>query len=76
MTMVNPLYPRITVVTSLSAADGNIFAIIGEAQDKLRRAGVPAVEIDQLRAEVLGCEGEFEDAVNVIRKYVNVQVNR
>lgn len=64
-----PRYPEIEV--QLTGRDGNAFAILGEVQRALRRAGVEPDEIDAFRAEATS--GDYDHLLRTCMAWVEVE---
>ena len=61
-------YPDVRV--RLVGEDGNAFAIIGRIRAALRRAGVPASEIEDFTAQATA--GNYDDLLMTCMKWVQV----
>lgn len=61
-------YPDVHV--QLTGEDGNAFAIIGRVQSALRRAGVPAEEIEKYREESMS--GDYDNLLQTAMRWVDV----
>jgi hypothetical protein len=66
--MSQPRYPDVTV--KLAGRDGNAFAVLGAVSRALRKAGVPAAEVDAFRKEATS--GDYEHLLRTCMKWVNV----
>ena len=64
-----PKYPNITV--QLTGNDGNAWAIMGAVSKALRRADVPAEEIDKYTAESMS--GNYDNLLCTAMDWVDVQ---
>lgn len=62
-------YPDITV--KLTETDGNAFAIISKVCMHLRRAGVPAKEIDKFCEEAM--DGDYNHLLRTCIEWVEVE---
>lgn len=63
-----PKYPAIEV--ELTGSDGNSMMIVGKVGKALRRAGVPATEIQAFRSEALS--GDWEHVLDTAEAWVDV----
>lgn len=63
-----PLYPEIVV--PMVGEDGNAFAVLGRVQRALKRAGVPAAELDAFRAEATS--GDYDALLATVMRWVDV----
>lgn len=61
-------HPEIEV--ELTGHDGNAFAVIGRVQRELRRAGVPAAEVDEFRAEAMS--SDYDNLLATCCRWVSV----
>jgi len=61
-----PKYPDIEV--QLSGEDGNVFFIIGRVRKAMRRAGIPAAEIEVFTDEAKS--GDYDNALQTCMKWV------
>lgn len=66
--MVDPRYPDIEV--QLSGTDSNAFALMGRVSEALKRAGAPAAEIDEFRAECMS--GDYDHLLQTCMRWVEV----
>lgn len=67
--MSNVKYPQVTV--KLVGADGNAFMLVGKVRTALRRAGVPAEEIEAFSTEATS--GNYDHVLQTIMGTVNVE---
>lgn len=65
---MKPKYPDIKV--QLTGQDGNAFAIIGSVQRALRRAHIPAEEVEQFRNEAMS--GDYSNVIVTAMLWVDV----
>lgn len=63
-----PKYPHIEV--ELSGQDGNAFFIIGRVVSALRRAGVPADEVQSFQTEAMS--GDYDNVLRTVMATVEV----
>lgn len=63
-----PKYPHIEV--ELSGQDGNAFFIIGRVVSALRRAGVPADEVQSFQIEAMS--GDYDNVLRTVMATVEV----
>lgn len=63
-----PLHPE--AVAQLSQCDGNALAIIGRVRLALRRAGVPADEINRFQSEATS--GDYDNLLQTAMRWVTV----
>ena len=66
--MVDIKYPEVEV--ALVGEDGNAFSILGRVQKAMRRAGVPAGEIDAYLDEATS--GDYDHLLATTMEYVYV----
>lgn len=64
-----PLYPE--VVVELIGQDGNAFAILGNVQRAMRRAGVPREEIAEFMEEATAAD--YQQLLRVVMRWVVVE---
>lgn len=62
-------HPEITV--KLVGEDGNAFSIIGRVQRALRRARVPAEEVEEFRNEAMS--GDYSNVLATAMRWVEVE---
>ncbi len=62
-------YPDVTV--NLSETDGNAFFIIGRVRASLRRAGVPAEDVEAFSKEAMS--SDYDHVLQTCFKWVNVE---
>jgi hypothetical protein len=65
---MEPKYPDVEV--QLTGEDGNAFFIIGRIGKALRRAGVPAEEVEAFGKEAMG--GDYNNVLQTAMKWVSV----
>lgn len=61
-------YPNIEV--QLTGKDGNAYAIMGAVEGALRRAGVPAEEIEEYKEESMS--GDYDNLLVTAMRWVSV----
>lgn len=64
-----PRYPDVTV--TLVGEDGNAFAILGKVRKALKRAGVPADEVDAFTSEATA--GDYDHLLQTVMRWVEVE---
>jgi hypothetical protein len=62
-------HPEVTV--ELSGGDGNAFAVIGKVMRAMRKAGVPAEEIEEFMTEATS--GDYDNVLATCMKWVEVE---
>jgi len=61
-------HPKVKV--QLTGTDGNAFAVLGAVRKAMRRAGVPAAEIDQFTKEA--SSGDYNNLLATAMRWVDV----
>lgn len=62
-------HPNITV--QLTGTDGNAFAVIGKVRAALRKANVPAAEIEEFTTEATS--GDYDNVLVTAMRWVHVR---
>lgn len=65
-----PKFPNVTV--KLTDMDSNVYALMGATTQAMRRAKVPADEVDAFRDEALASES-YDQVIQTIMRTVNVE---
>jgi len=65
---MNIKHPKVKV--QLTGTDGNAFAVLGAVRKAMRRAGVPAAEIDQFTKEA--SSGDYNNLLATAMRWVDV----
>jgi len=55
----------------LTGTHGNVFALIGECKEAMRKANVPDKVISEMTAKVFAC-GSYHEALKVLCSYCDV----
>ena len=65
---MEPLFPNVTV--KLTGTDGNAFAILGNVERAMRKAGVAQKDIDRMKNDVFSSD---QYALQTVMEWVNVE---
>ena len=65
---MEPLFPNVTV--KLTGTDGNAFAILGNVERAMRKAGVAQKDIDRMKNDVFSRD---QYALQTVMEWVNVE---
>lgn len=69
--MSNDLQPKFDVTVQLSGSDGNAFAIMGNVQRALRKAGATPEQLKQYQEESMS--GDYDNLLQTAMRWVNVE---